>query len=66
MEKCAECGRESAEMHKSLFSSRQLCPECSESERKRPIYVRMTVGNKDDDTVIGVAGAGKDGINFYR
>jgi len=36
------------------------------AERKRPIYVRMTVVGKEDETVIGLAGAGKDGINFYR
>ncbi len=63
---CAQCGRESAETRKSLFSSRRLCPDCSQAERKRPIYVRVTVVGKEDDTVIGLAGAGKDGINFYR
>ena len=66
MVKCAQCGRDSEATRKSLFSDKRLCPECSQAERQRPIYVRMTVVNKEDDTVIGVAGAGKDGVNFYR
>jgi hypothetical protein len=66
MEKCAECARESSILRKSLFSSKRLCLECQQAERRRPIYVRMTVVGKEDDTVVGVAGAGKDGINFYR
>jgi len=32
----------------------------------RQILERALVVNKEDDTVIGVAGAGKDGVNFYR
>jgi len=66
MGKCAECGRESSVLRKSLFSTKPLCLECRLAERKRPIYVRMTVVGKEDETVIGLAGAGKDGINFYR
>jgi hypothetical protein len=66
MEKCAECGRECSILRKSLFSSQRLCLECHQAERKRPIYVRMTVVGKEDQTVVGLAGAGKDGVNFYR
>ena len=66
MDKCAECGRESSVLRKSLFSNKRICLECRLAERKRPIYVRMTVVGKEDDTVVGVAGGGKDGVNFYR
>lgn len=66
MVKCAQCGRDSETTRRSLFSDKRLCPQCSQAERKRPLYVRVTVVGKEDDTVIGLAGAGKDGINFYR
>jgi hypothetical protein len=53
-------------LRKSLFSAKRICLECRLAERRRPIYVRMTVVGKEDQTVVGLAGAGKDGVNFYR
>jgi len=53
-----------------VLSGDPLCPDCSEKEKKRPIYDTNNhvepEGLPPRHGLPNIAGPGKDGINFYR
>lgn len=69
MPECQQCGKKTLATIRSLYGNVRLCPACSEAERKRPIYEKATAAAEAqprDPSVPGLAGPGKDGVNFYR
>jgi hypothetical protein len=70
MQRCHECGKETNVSVRSVISGQRLCPECSEKEKKRPIYQKNNgvepEGLPPRHGLPNIAGPGKDGINFYR
>lgn len=69
MPECQQCSKKTLATIRSLYANIRLCPECSEAERKRPIYQKAEAGAEAqprDPNLPGLAGPGKDGINFYR
>ena len=69
MPQCQQCGKQSWATVRSLFGNVRLCPACSEAERKQPICPRPandSASDAVDRTTPGLAGPGKDGVNFYR
>lgn len=70
MAHCSACGRETNVTIRSMVNGEPLCPQCSDKERKRPIYEKgQRVVQEAAPTKHGLpslAGPGKDGVNFYR
>jgi len=66
MPQCQRCGKKTLATIRSLSGNERLCPACSEVERDRPVSRKRGRVKPPDPTVVGVAGAGKDGVNFYR
>lgn len=69
MPQCQRCGKRSWATVRSLFGDVRLCPACSEAERKQlicPRPAKVVDSDTADRTAPGLAGPGKDGINFYR
>lgn len=69
MPQCHQCGKQTLATIRSLYGNQRLCPACSEAERKRPIYRKVAAAGGPeprDPSLPGLAGPGKDGINFYR
>lgn len=70
MPRCDKCGKETSVTIRSIFNADRLCPGCKEKERKRPIYEKGPPAGMEgagpQHNLPGIAGPGKDGINFYR
>ncbi|MBI4466475.1 MAG: hypothetical protein HY656_03485 [Acidobacteria bacterium] len=67
---CDRCGKPTPVTHSSPLNRDQLCEACLEEERKNFCFNDADGDEGElserDETVVGAAGPGKDGINFYR